>query len=741
MVLRKSITIMTVTILLIFKVSILQAENKNFPFLSLLLGNRAIVKSQVKEEVQVVSQENIDQITGVTPGAGDNVLVEVTGDLVDSLEDGSILYITGGSDERFPFGLTGRVASLRKGPVNADTNEDTLSCELEPITFTDLFQSYQSNYENIELDQANLVDVILLDSVTVSDAGKKKMGKLGGTSFKSFRDGAVIVTDNLSSIDGRNAKVVNGATVSLNMEIALGEIEGIPTTTFPIGGASSGKFVISGKMDDIKITNNTDFDLPAGLESLDVRLDSDLEFDAKFIGEASIEFGYFSRAWEEVENLKLNILGNKAEIHGLPVEDKIGKFPLAGLVWSVPCASTCPVTTGTTQTALQSAKAFGVIVWIYLNLKGELGVDGEISLAKLEPSELSLGLKKDENSDLDFFRSLDKKSSSGRLLTAPSINGNVSLELSQGISTELDFFAGGIYLANAGVDLGAKESFEVNGNLSYGTDKIEDKWSWQGVGCFTYNVGAGLVLHAATAFGIKIDTKWDRFDVDSSFAYGFQLPTDDEMDESGWHGLWYSYADTYCETTGTGFGTATSAGQVWMDRNLGASRVATSSTDSAAYGDLYQWGRGTDGHEKRNSSTTSINSTSDNPGHGSFILESSYPNDWRTPQNNNLWQGETGINNPCPSGFRLPTAAELEIERMSWSGNNATGAFNSPTRLVLAGYRSRFDGVVYRAGSDGHYWSSTVGGAVSRALYFTSGYAHMYSANRAYGLSVRCLKD
>jgi hypothetical protein len=50
--------------------------------------------------------------------------------------------------------------------------------------------------------------------------------------------------------------------------------------------------------------------------------------------------------------------------------------------------------------------------------------------------------------------------------------------------------------------------------------------------------------------------------------------------------------------------TVVSAGQIWMDRNLGASRVATSSTDSEAYGDLYQWGRGTDGHEKRDSGTT-----------------------------------------------------------------------------------------------------------------------------------------
>ncbi|WP_446008965.1 hypothetical protein [Candidatus Electrothrix sp.] len=50
--------------------------------------------------------------------------------------------------------------------------------------------------------------------------------------------------------------------------------------------------------------------------------------------------------------------------------------------------------------------------------------------------------------------------------------------------------------------------------------------------------------------------------------------------------------------------TVTSAtGKVWMDRNLGASQVATLFDDTAAYGDLYQWGRPTDGHEQRDSGT------------------------------------------------------------------------------------------------------------------------------------------
>ena len=52
-------------------------------------------------------------------------------------------------------------------------------------------------------------------------------------------------------------------------------------------------------------------------------------------------------------------------------------------------------------------------------------------------------------------------------------------------------------------------------------------------------------------------------------------------------------------------------GDILIDRNLGASQVATSSTDADAYGDLYQWGRGTDGHQIRTSGTTSTLSSTD----------------------------------------------------------------------------------------------------------------------------------
>jgi uncharacterized protein (TIGR02145 family) len=184
---------------------------------------------------------------------------------------------------------------------------------------------------------------------------------------------------------------------------------------------------------------------------------------------------------------------------------------------------------------------------------------------------------------------------------------------------------------------------------------------------------------------------------------------------------------------------ASSTGRVWMDRNLGASQVASSSTDVASYGHLYQWGRRSDGHQIRTSGTSSTFSTTDVPGNGNFIL--TFGNDWRSPQNNNLWQGVSGTNNPCPSGYRLPTETELNDERLIFSTQNGAGAFASPLKLMMAGFRRETNGLIFDVGSYGGYWSSTVSGTNARYLLFASSEASMHAFYRAFGFSVRCLKD
>ena len=182
----------------------------------------------------------------------------------------------------------------------------------------------------------------------------------------------------------------------------------------------------------------------------------------------------------------------------------------------------------------------------------------------------------------------------------------------------------------------------------------------------------------------------------------------------------------------------TTTGKTWMDRNLGATQVATSTTDVASYGDLYQWGRDSDGHERRTSNTTATTATSAHAGHGDFI---GTDNNWTDfTDEDTLWQ--SGLNDPCPAGYRIPTVIELSAESEQFNTNDAAGAFLA-LKLPLAGNRSYSGNNFNNVGSEGRYWSSTVavGSVNTQNLHFWSGNAQISDNERAYGFSVRCIKE
>lgn len=207
--------------------------------------------------------------------------------------------------------------------------------------------------------------------------------------------------------------------------------------------------------------------------------------------------------------------------------------------------------------------------------------------------------------------------------------------------------------------------------------------------------------------------------------------------------------DSDCLSLESGLVCSDASGRVWMDRNLGASQVASSSTDSNGYGHLYQWGRGSDGHQSRFSQETGSTSSTDQPGHGYFIRwpnENTQVSDWRDPSNDNLWQGEDGTNNPCPEGFRLPTKEEWELEVAGWDNDDPNAPFNSTLKLTMAGRRLAGNGDMYHVGSRGYYWTSTpsTNGLSSCLEFFTTGNASIINNinnPRNNGLSVRCIKD
>lgn len=309
------------------------------------------------------------------------------------------------------------------------------------------------------------------------------------------------------------------------------------------------------------------------------------------------------------------------------------------------------------------------------------------------------------------------------------------------------------------------QGFLTNGNTAGNTpywngtqwvvnnSNIHNNGAGIGIGTTTPSASAKLEVASTTQGFLPPRMTTAQRDAIASPAGGLTIYNTTVNCLQWWNGtLWYDgcgnnsqypSGSVFCASGATAVVDVTNptTGKTWMDRNLGASRVATSSTDAAAYGDLYQWGRRSDGHQCRNSPSANTLSILDQPAHDSFIIAGSLPSDWRNPQNTNLWQGVNGINNPCPFGYRLPTQTELNAERNSFSSQNSNGAFLSPLKLTLAGRRMNADATFFEVGVQGMYSSSTISSTYSSILYFSSGVASMGINVRGTAFSVRCIRD
>ncbi|QOY51716.1 PKD domain-containing protein [Candidatus Sulfurimonas baltica] len=187
--------------------------------------------------------------------------------------------------------------------------------------------------------------------------------------------------------------------------------------------------------------------------------------------------------------------------------------------------------------------------------------------------------------------------------------------------------------------------------------------------------------------------------------------------------------------------------RVWLDRNLGASKVCSSYKDESCYGDHYQWGRSSDGHQNASSTTASEQATDVNMAGVSFITTSTSPYDWTESDNSGKqratnWSKADGTS-VCPVGYRVPTIVELESETTGSSKGmpNNKAAYANFLKFPSAGNSFYGAGSSGNMGSSGFVWSSDSNGSLSGALHFSSSAAYIGYDARALGYSVRCIQD
>jgi hypothetical protein len=199
-------------------------------------------------------------------------------------------------------------------------------------------------------------------------------------------------------------------------------------------------------------------------------------------------------------------------------------------------------------------------------------------------------------------------------------------------------------------------------------------------------------------------------------------------------------------------------GRIWLDRNIGADRVCKDFDDGSCYGYYFQFGRGFDGHQLKDSPITIERKTTLNGNDDAFVvIGNSKDYDWLVDGVDDdlsaridFMKDSTG-NGVCPTGFRTPTLDEFLAET---SSNEVMDPFPGKSidsnflRLPMNGYRNSQNdrGELSEPGSRGAYWTITaynysdsrrIRHILFRADQFL-GYGTRYFANAD---AVRCIKD
>ena len=239
---------------------------------------------------------------------------------------------------------------------------------------------------------------------------------------------------------------------------------------------------------------------------------------------------------------------------------------------------------------------------------------------------------------------------------------------------------------------------------------------------------------------------------------------------------WHIWVTDYDPDDGGKTYPYSTTGTTFMDRNLGATAVATAiNSPLASYGLYYQWGRkdpfpsanattinnvsgvtgsaamyGTETKVTIDTQDKSVDMATATENPTTFYTGNSSPYDWNSSPNVNLWGNSTTsiVNSkspydPCPVGWRVPV---YKSGVSPWNG--LSGSWSTWSSKVgyppASGYRGCGNGEFLNVGSSGDCWAAAPGGNYGCGLHFDSSSVDSsgrYYRARANGFGVRCCRE
>jgi len=483
-------------------------------------------------------------------------VIHLKSDATKSFKIGEMLYIPAGVQDQFPLGKSGKIEELT-------TEGNVTKVSLSDVEFGEVFSKLQTSEVETQLTQDNFIGAIIPPYVSAGANASRYRSRNANDIV--LLDGGVVISDSSKKHHYRGDineeyKEVIKAEVSLNLHVPISIKNGKLVFDFgteekaddDIRRKNELAFDITGKATDLKYGFGGDVDEDAvGVKSA---LQGNLEIDVSLTGEGSWKLGAFDKGWEDFAETK-KLFG--VQLTGIKPEDKIGKIPIMGLMYSLKnfMTTTPPQEIKQLSEIGTADKAGFVIIWFYGDARLDLTANGKFG-AKANMA-FNFGVDKERSKDTKDIRTFEEIDKDTPVYEIPYLDASAALDGKLGVSVETDLIVGGLRVVNAGMFVGAqyKQTIEFkHNNASNPDDKSSGIFSrkkqtfdsdWEinyptnAKVCTEGSLGIGAILDFQIAFGFK------SFALEGEFIkLSGQYPTQDAIDndEPGFVDLiWYKF--------------------------------------------------------------------------------------------------------------------------------------------------------------------------------------------------------